>query len=58
MKYKCYNCGKIFDEEDSGFKRELVGEFWGAPAYESVMVCPECRSDDLDEYTEEEEEEE
>lgn len=58
MRYKCANCGCIFDEEDAGTRTEHE-EFWGAivPIYYSV--CPECGEDisDEDEYTEEEEEE-
>lgn len=56
MKYRCYNCGKIFDESDAGVESECVGEFWGSPAYNNYNVCPACNSEDIDEYTGEEEE--
>lgn len=46
---RCYDCGCVFDEEEADEKRECVGEFWGTPAYESYMVCPKCKSDDIEE---------
>lgn len=55
--YKCHECGCIFDEDDAGERRESVGEFWGSPSYQSIMVCPECDSDEIDETDEEDEEE-
>lgn len=42
-KYVCYNCGKSFDEPR--YYRECMGEFWGAPAYETFEVCPYCGDD-------------
>ena len=47
---KCYECGHIFKEEDAGTRSENVGEFWGAPAYMDFNVCPECDSDEIDEF--------
>ena len=58
MRYKCYDCGEVFDEEDAGTIRESRGKFWGSPCYETLMVCPKCKSDCIEEYEEEEEEEE
>lgn len=52
MRYKCYNCGETFDEDDAEERRECVGEFWGSPAYDSVMICPECGSDEIEETDE------
>lgn len=57
MKYKCCDCGHIFSEDDAGVYRECVGEFWGAPAWEEFVACPECGGIDLDDAEEEEEEE-
>lgn len=51
--FKCCNCGCIFTENDAGTYQECVGEFWGAPAYETFMCCPECKSDEFDDYEEE-----
>ena len=53
---RCCRCRAIFREEDAGYGREYVGEFWGAPAYESVDLCPECNSSDIEDAEEEEEE--
>lgn len=52
---KCDKCGRTFDEEDTITKRENMGEFWGAPAYESIACCPFCGCDSLDEVEEEKE---
>lgn len=49
MRYKCCDCGQIFDEEDAGTINESRGEFWGEPCYESMMCCPSCNSMDIDE---------
>lgn len=49
---KCCNCGEVFDIDECGQRLELVGEFWGSPAYDNVDVCPFCRSDDLEDYEE------
>lgn len=54
MMMYCHECKNEFDESDMYHYRELVGEFWGAPAYQTYAVCPYCRSDNYDEYTREE----
>lgn len=51
MKYKCYECGHVFNEEDADTRKDYVGEFWGAPAYQDLPICPNCGSEELDEYT-------
>ena len=56
-KLKCCDCGEVFTEEDADVVSENVGEFWGAPAYMDYNACPNCRSTDLEDYTEEEDEE-
>lgn len=57
-KYKCGNCGLVFNEDEADTRHENIGEFWGAPAYTDFVICPKCRSDELEEYTEPDEEEE
>ena len=57
MIYKCGNCGRVFSEDKADTRKEFVGEFWGAPAYQNILVCPDCRSDEIEEYTGEGEEE-
>ena len=54
--YKCDECGAVFDKPK--YVKEYMGEFWGSPAYETWAVCPNCKSDDIEEVDEEEEEEE
>ena len=56
MIYKCDNCGLVFPENKVETRRELVGEFWGAPAYQEIRVCPDCHSDEIEEYIPNEEE--
>ena len=48
-KLRCYNCDEIFNEEDADTVSEIVGEFWGAPAYMNYNACPICRSTDIEE---------
>lgn len=55
MIYKCGNCGRVFTDEQADTRKELVGEFWGAPAYKEYLCCPDCRSDEIEEYYESEE---
>ena len=54
MKYKCCKCKTIFDEDMAKTQSEYMGEFWGSPAYESYLVCPNCRTEEIEEYKEEE----
>lgn len=49
-KLYCSNCKQVFSEDEAESRNENVGEFWGAPAYLEVNVCPFCRSDEIDEY--------
>jgi len=51
--YVCNNCGRTFDE--TKVSKELMGEYWGTPAYEYYDVCPYCGDSDIDEIEEEEE---
>ena len=57
-KYRCCNCGKIFPCEEAEGRREYIGEFWGMPAYDTIDICPDCFSDDLEYLDDDEEEEE
>lgn len=51
--WKCYDCGAIFEEPAT--YQENVGDYWGAPAYESFDCCPNCKSDDIEDLDEEKE---
>lgn len=52
---KCNDCGRKFDEPAT--YSECVGEFWGTPAYENWAICPYCKSDEIEEYDEKEDDE-
>ena len=45
----CTNCREYFQEEDAGTDKELLGEYWGAPAYREYATCPWCGSDQIEE---------
>ena len=42
---KCLECGALFDEEDAVRQEEYMGEFWGAPAYETWYYSPCCHAE-------------
>lgn len=46
-RYRCGNCGNEFDEPD--IIQECMGEFWGAPAYQTFEVCPYCGEEIIEE---------
>lgn len=63
MRFICNDCGEIFDEEDAAtIEVDLesvngVGGLFPDHHYSTILVCPECGSECLDDYTEESEEE-
>lgn len=59
--YKCENCGKFFSEDELNYTihRDMedyygVGNEFHQHHYEDIVVCPECRRDELEELTAEE----
>lgn len=50
-KYRCCECGKIFDEKNVLTIEEDRGEFWGAPCTETCYYSPCCMWD-FEEVTE------
>lgn len=60
--WECLNCGKKFETpnkvETSYESYYGVGSDFGYHHSATLLVCPYCDSDDIDEYVEEEEEEE
>ena len=42
MKYKCVECGHIFEEGEQAVWYEDRGEFWGDPCSERLTGCPVC----------------
>lgn len=56
MKFRCLECGNIFDEDEIKSISDYRGEFWGMPCYENVEVSP-CCSGDFEAVKEEDEDE-
>lgn len=60
MQYKC-SCGAVLKETEIEVEsyQENMGEFWGAPAYETFYIyrCPRCGSEELEEFMEADNEE-
>ena len=54
-KYKCQDCDAVFTEDEAGSERDFVGYYGEQSAYQYYMTCPECGSDCIDDYYEEEE---
>lgn len=48
--FKCCKCGEIFSEDYAGTRKELVDSGPGYKYYENYVACPECNSDELDEF--------
>lgn len=44
----CINCKSVFDEDNVHFAKELLGECFGFPVYDTYSVCPDCGSDLVD----------
>ena len=42
QKYKCLECGHIFDEGEQAVWYESRGEYWGTPCSERMTGCPVC----------------
>ena len=55
MKYICADCGRIIDEDELVRVEINSGEFWGFPCSETALGCPSCKSDAIEEYDEQEE---
>ena len=56
LKYKCGNCGLVFNEDEADTRHENIGDFWGSPSYTDFVICPKCRSDEIGEFEEGEDE--
>ena len=41
MRFKCYDCGHLFEEGEEAVWYES-GEFWGAPFQQRMSGCPYC----------------
>lgn len=54
MKYRCLECGEVFEESELLEVMESRGEFWGFPCAEHMYYSP-CCIGDYEELNEEEE---
>lgn len=48
----CLDCGTVFDAYEVERVQEYRGEYWCRPAYEEELVCPHCKSSDIDDAEE------
>lgn len=48
---RCDNCGNVFEPDDDCIRSELVERFQGYELWEHYFVCPECNSEDIEEFT-------
>lgn len=64
MKYKCEDCGYIFDEEEADKVKTTYEIFFGVASEFpdshpfTYLICPICGNDILEEWYEDEEEDE
>ena len=52
-KFVCKDCGRIFDVDTAIVERvSMYAEYWGRPLSweEKYLHCPDCKSDDHEEY--------
>lgn len=52
--YKCYDCKNLFEYFDT--VKDYIGDYGSAPVYETVAVCPFCKSVSFDRYNMEDDE--
>ena len=38
----CSSCGLIFREDDADVEEVDIGEAWGRPITERILICPKC----------------
>ena len=60
--YKCEHCGEVFEEDCAEHINTTYEDYYGCPissnTFLSIPVCPNCRSEEINEYYEDEEENE
>ena len=54
MSYKmiCLDCGTVFNADEVERVQDYRGECWGQPAYEEELICPHCKSSDIEDAEE------
>ena len=48
----CLDCGNVFSADEVERVQEYRGECWGSPAYEEELICPHCKSSDIEDAEE------
>lgn len=42
MTYYCEECEMVIRDEDVEEESYYIGEAWGRPIYDNMLVCPKC----------------
>ncbi len=45
--YRCLDCGAAFNGLEAKEYDEAIGDFWGAPAFNSFRLCPHCDGENV-----------
>ena len=59
--FKCCDCGEIFNESEAEVKRICLEDEYGVSSmftdrhYQDIITCPNCGSEELEVYYEEDE---
>ena len=48
----CKDCDRLFPVEDADKIYVDQGEYFGFPAHEPTLLCPYCKSDDIEHWDE------
>ena len=48
----CLDCGTVFGADEVQRVQDYRGECWGRPAYEEELICPHCKSSDIEDAEE------
>ena len=48
----CLDCGTVFGADEVERVQDYRGECWGRPAYEEELICPHCKSSDIEDAEE------
>ena len=48
----CLDCGTVFGIDEVERVQDYRGECWGQPAYEEELICPHCKSSDIEDAEE------
>ena len=63
MMLKCADCGEIFDEDEVVYERVCWEDYYGVSGsfpnknYGNIATCPQCGSEELEDYWEDDDEE-